>query len=351
MISLAKAAADPAGHYARPDVTRLLLDKTPGDRVVPRQRRSVEVERAGDDEPAVAARRAVRSAGRCAAPPEPEPAMESAIPAHLRSDAHAAAAGCPTTMRRPTRRTSRATQPSVKRVVMAYFGLQYRGDDARPAPRPRCGELDAAFAADQAPGHWDRARYIDEAGFTQHRVDRATGTSRRASTHGSREHGATWTDAARCPTASAPSPKCVRPAVERYETLFSADDRAEGIAVLADGMSDMVQEHAYWGGARDRIPLSQTDAMRAGGAPRVVADGARHGCVPHEHLCLIRSGQDWSDTGADERAHVPRRRRAGAARRAWTSCATTACSIGCYANRYMTRRSVATGATPKRASA
>ncbi|HEX6721409.1 MAG TPA: nitrilase-related carbon-nitrogen hydrolase, partial [Burkholderiaceae bacterium] len=36
MISLAKAAADPAGHYARPDVTRLLLNKTPGDRVVVR---------------------------------------------------------------------------------------------------------------------------------------------------------------------------------------------------------------------------------------------------------------------------------------------------------------------------
>jgi aliphatic nitrilase len=33
MISLAKTAADPAGHSARPDVTRLLLDKTPGTRV------------------------------------------------------------------------------------------------------------------------------------------------------------------------------------------------------------------------------------------------------------------------------------------------------------------------------
>jgi aliphatic nitrilase len=36
MISLAKAAADPSGHYARPDVTRLLLNRTPGDRVVSR---------------------------------------------------------------------------------------------------------------------------------------------------------------------------------------------------------------------------------------------------------------------------------------------------------------------------
>lgn len=34
LISLAKAVADPAGHYARPDVTRLLFNNTPGDRVV-----------------------------------------------------------------------------------------------------------------------------------------------------------------------------------------------------------------------------------------------------------------------------------------------------------------------------
>jgi aliphatic nitrilase len=54
MISLAKAAADPAGHYARPDVTRLLLDRTPGDRVVIRKRQGAEVARESDDEPVVA---------------------------------------------------------------------------------------------------------------------------------------------------------------------------------------------------------------------------------------------------------------------------------------------------------
>ena len=53
MISLAKAAADPAGHYARPDVTRLLLDRTPGDRVVSRQRQPAELKRGSEDEPAV----------------------------------------------------------------------------------------------------------------------------------------------------------------------------------------------------------------------------------------------------------------------------------------------------------
>jgi len=34
LIPLAKAAADPAGHYSRPDVTRLLLNRSPAVRVV-----------------------------------------------------------------------------------------------------------------------------------------------------------------------------------------------------------------------------------------------------------------------------------------------------------------------------
>ena len=58
MISLAKAAADPAGHYARPDVTRLILDKTPGDRVVTKHRAGTEVTRGSADAPAIAEARA-----------------------------------------------------------------------------------------------------------------------------------------------------------------------------------------------------------------------------------------------------------------------------------------------------
>jgi len=59
MISLAKAAADPAGHYSRPDVTRLLLDKTPGDRVVLHQRAAAVVEPGAAAEPAASARQEV----------------------------------------------------------------------------------------------------------------------------------------------------------------------------------------------------------------------------------------------------------------------------------------------------
>jgi len=52
LISLAKAAADPAGHYSRPDVTRLLLDRTPGDRVVQRVPPAAKPEPAADGDTA-----------------------------------------------------------------------------------------------------------------------------------------------------------------------------------------------------------------------------------------------------------------------------------------------------------
>jgi aliphatic nitrilase len=55
MISLAKAAADPAGHYSRPDVTRLMFNPTPGDRVLQFAMPGVEVSRPSLDEANAAA--------------------------------------------------------------------------------------------------------------------------------------------------------------------------------------------------------------------------------------------------------------------------------------------------------
>ena len=52
MISLAKAAADPAGHYGRPDVTQLLLDETPCNRVVTPRRQALEPARSLEAEAA-----------------------------------------------------------------------------------------------------------------------------------------------------------------------------------------------------------------------------------------------------------------------------------------------------------
>ena len=48
---------------------------------------------------------------------------------------------------------------------MAYFGLQTRG--ALPAAAEQAlARLASNFAAAGGPTHWDRASYVDEAGFT-----------------------------------------------------------------------------------------------------------------------------------------------------------------------------------------
>ena len=76
MISLAKAAADPARHYSRPDVTQLLLDKTPRERVVTPRRQALEPARSTEAEaaihavPATSAAPASRSAEAVEASPQ-----------------------------------------------------------------------------------------------------------------------------------------------------------------------------------------------------------------------------------------------------------------------------------------
>ncbi|MBR0936375.1 phenylacetaldoxime dehydratase family protein [Bradyrhizobium jicamae] len=256
--------------------------------------------------------------------------MESAIPSHLQT-ARSRHRRVPDDYTPPYPSFVARHKPAVKSVTMAYFGAQYRGEPTAAATKALAG-IATRFAGENGPTHWDRAQYVDQAGFTNV------------------VSVAYWDDAARFDaflpkardawTGSEPGAgvgrfiEVLRPRVERYETLFSSLGRPEGVAVLADGMSGEVQEHAYWGGMRDRIPLSQTDAMTPGGEPRVVRDGARIRVVAHDNLCLIRSGQDWSDTEASERKMYlddveP------VLREGMDFLRDEGAPIGCYANRYM----------------
>ena len=254
--------------------------------------------------------------------------MESAIPGHLR---------CPRSRERrvpddyvPPYPSFVARHPaSVKRVVMAYFGVQAQGDAAAFAAALR--DLATAFEASAGPAHWDRARYTDEAGHDTVVSAAYWDDPARFETWFA-DHGRAWTRVARAGVGT--FTELLQPEVERYETLFSAPDRAEGIATLADGMSGLVMEHAYWGGARDRLPASQTDALVPMGQPLVQHDGARVTVRGHENLCLIRSGQDWGDTAAEEREMYVRDvepvLHAG-----MDFLRDQGLPIGCYANRYL----------------
>lgn len=264
--------------------------------------------------------------------------MESAIPGHLRRE--------PTRTRRipddyvpPYPSFVARHAPTVNRVVMAYFGLQQpaadaveggatsgdarTADDARTGGHAKSGggagaaagastlagqtdanaalaDLAARFGGEDGPGHWDRARTVDDQGY-RNVLTIAYWDEPARFDRWYQAHGEPWLARGDAGGPLGYFVEIIRPSVERYETLFSAHDRPEGIAVLAEVMSDEVQEHAYWGGARERIPLSQTDAMAPSGRPGVETKGRRQRIRPHENLCLIRSGQDWGDTDADER--------------------------------------------------
>jgi hypothetical protein len=93
----------------------------------------------------------------------------------------------------------------------------------------------------------------------------------------------------------------------RFETLFSSE-HPEGVAHTTRGMTGPVEEHAYNGAMRDRIPDSRLDRFEAPPGTTlelrrgVESRGRRLRVTPPHNLCLIRSGQDWSDCGRDEYA-------------------------------------------------
>jgi len=87
-----------------------------------------------------------------------------------------------------------------------------------------------------------------------------------------------------------------------FETLFSGPEHNHGMSQGRIGVEGPVAEHMYWGGMRDRIPHSAQNPLEAGSALRVVEEGdGRVVIEAHEHLCVIRSGQDWSLTTGEQR--------------------------------------------------
>jgi len=258
--------------------------------------------------------------------------MESAIPDHLK-----------TTRNRHPRVSDDYTppypsyvarhKPHITEVVMAYFGLQFLAAGEQAAAYP-LEQIATAFRAENGPGHWDRARYTDESGY-ETIISIAYWDDTARFDKWFTAHGAAWaSEAKKIDPSLGFFTEILHPSIARYETLFSSRDRMEGIATLAEELSDMVSEHAYWGGMRDRIPLSQTDAMAPAGIPRIVAVDNHRRVIPHENLCLIRSGQDWTDTDESQRrmylTDVEPVLRTG-----MDFLRDDGLSCGCFANRYM----------------
>jgi aldoxime dehydratase len=97
--------------------------------------------------------------------------------------------------------------------------------------------------------------------------------------------------------------ECANIPFERTETIFSTDIHNPGYSQMRTGTVGPIDHHEYWGGMRDRIARSAYDDLSARSEVIVERRGERHSVVlPHENLCIIRSGQDWSQCDSEQLA-------------------------------------------------
>ena len=216
--------------------------------------------------------------------------------------------------------------PSVRQVVMAYLGEQSWS-------RPARGGLGDALSGPDGPRHHDVATQAHpQDGRPADLVTVAYWDDLAAFDRWLARNHEPWLAGG---DGAGRWIEVIRPTVERFETIFGARSRPEGVAVLADGWSGQVREHGYWGSMRDRFPAAQTEPLHDPGEIDVERAGDRVRVRPRGSICLIRSGQDWTGTEPAERSiyleDVQPSLRAG-----MDFLRDEGPGIGCLANRYLT---------------
>jgi len=264
--------------------------------------------------------------------------MESAIDKHLQ---------CPRRLSRRVADDYRApypawvgrTDPSVKQVVMAYFGVQSRGDERRSRALAALRHIADGFQLGDGPGHHDLVEYRDAAGYDNRIAiaywrDPATFDRWRTAP----EIDRWWTSPDRLGEGIGYFREIMAPRVDQFETLYSFRNDLPGVGAVMEQVSDEIEEHGYWGSMRDRFPISQTDWVKPSGRLAVAlgqpALGGRVTIRGHDNVCLIRSGQDWAETvGEERRLYIEEIEP--------TLCAgmdflqSSGPEVGCYSNRYV----------------
>ena len=264
--------------------------------------------------------------------------MESSIPENLR---------CPRSQ--PRRVDDNYTPPypawvarssgQVRRVVMAYFGVQWRGADSKPVADKEFAQIVTHLGMADGPVHFDSAREVDSAGF-QNRLAIAYWLDPDSFERWRNCVAVAqwWLSRDQVNTGVGYFREIFSPRLERFETLFSNPDHLEGVGVaLGRRSTEDISEHAYWGSMRERLPLSQTDPLHSTGLPHVEstsARGRRTRISGHENLAIIRSGQEWTETEGKERALYAEDIEP-ILRQGMEFLRDQGISIGCYVNRYV----------------
>ena len=191
-------------------------------------------------------------------------------------------------------------------AVIAYYGVEWRTGDSTKDSESFHSWMAGMLELPSRPDVINRARcstgnlitevfflyWLDPLRFTQWEC--------------SAQHTCWWNDPHRIQEAAGYWRETWRSPLSRTETLLSSQRRF-GLSEGAERIRGPIREHAYWGAARDRIPGSAQDLMastvntlrRLDPLPK--SKGARLRVTPPANVCLIRSGQDWSQCGPKER--------------------------------------------------
>jgi aldoxime dehydratase len=222
---------------------------------------------------------------------------------------------------------------------MVYLGVQFKEGAARADAA--IANLKSGIAAHAGPETWDTARFVDDLGYTNVVLVGYWSSQRIYESWNKALPEGWWHYSLAADGDVGAVREAYTPSVVDTETTFS-HPRPEGYSRLADRMSGKTDTHEYWGSARDRIPRAQTDALVPTGRPesgtlRPGEDtlGGKVVVAPHDNLCLLRSGQDWSETEGTERTFYLERVKPLLDKGMAEIC-NDGRRLGCYFNRYVT---------------
>lgn len=190
--------------------------------------------------------------------------------------------------------------PEVEEVCVALIGVQSRDKNGRLPDR-------SLFDADNGPVQVERGRYIDSANYENQfwiaywldagkfHAWKQDSAMRQWFSARDRlmEKAGYWLEAFSLVRGD-------------FETIFGTSNPA-GVACAGARMIENDRTHGYWGAMRDRLPNSRTDSFVSPMGNRLKRSseretaGKRWRIKAPKNLCYIRSGQDYSNCGAEQR--------------------------------------------------
>lgn len=236
-------------------------------------------------------------------------AFESAIPEHLRAD-RTVPARMPEGYAPPFPAFASHFPKKAADLVMAVIGAQYASQDKVDGVAREKLEAFAAATVENAPTYHDWASVTDPSG-SYNLTMVAYWPSRDAYESWAKGSGFRGWWEGIDPAAEGGHGWFLEiffPSVDRLETVFSHPGAPEGVAYLQESQAGPIKEHIYWGSMRDRLPVSQTDALEG------TKDAPQSTTLPsssssskmrirvhgQKNLAVIRSGQDVSTTLPEE---------------------------------------------------